>query len=176
VQCLGKRCTVEGPGEVRDVSFTGILIDAVQNRLNVRDLTIRDNGVVGVASLGSRGRIKLERVTVTGNRSGVETTFDGAVTGSDVDASGNHQWGIVAGKALRLLRTTALDTGVGFPAPAQGVVCLNCAGSLIESTVAGSTEKDVVTMRKPHLVRSTCGTSGKIADPAATTWGVCTDD
>lgn len=175
VQCLGRRCSVEGPGEIRDASLFGIFISAKHGRLRVRDAVVRDSGQIGIASLGSRGRVKLERVTVAGNRSGVETTMNGAVSGKDVDVVGNRQWGIIAGRDLHLTRVTVLDTGLGQPEPGDGVVCFWCGGTLTASSVTGSTGKDVLTFRKPELARSTCGSSGSPYQPEKT-WGVCADD
>jgi hypothetical protein len=175
VQCVGRRCTVEGPGEVRDLSLFGIWITAERGRLVVRDAVVRDNGSIGIASTGSLARIALERVTVTGSRSGIETTTNGGVTGEDVDASGNLQWGVVSGKKLRLTRSTVLDTGVGQPEPGDGVVSFAGKATLIDSTVTGSTGKDLLTFKPPRLVRSICGSSGSPYIPSLS-WGVCTDD
>lgn len=175
VQCIGRRCSVDGPGEIRDVSLFGILISKKHGRLRVRDAVVRDSGQIGIASLGSRGRVKLERVTVAGNRSGVETTTNGAVSGKDVEVVGNLQWGVVAGRDLHFTRLTVVDTGLGQPQPGDGLVCFWCGGTLRASSVTGSTGKDILTFRKPELARSTCGTSGSPYDPERT-WSVCAND
>jgi hypothetical protein len=176
VQCLGRRCTVEGPSEIRDVSLFGIFIPADQGRLTVRDAVVRNSGQVGVFAMGSRPRVKLERVALHGNGSGVVTSMSGSLSGKDVSASENRQWGVAAGKQLRFTRLEVLDTGVGQPDPGDGVICFSCAAALIDSTVTGSTRKDILTFKKPRLVRSSCGTSGRPSDPDGTTWGICTDD
>lgn len=169
VHCLGKRCSVHGPGEIRNAAVYGIWASFKNARLRVEDVDIHDNGVIGIAGTSGKPRLVLERVTLHGNRSGAETIFKGRISGEDVDASNNSEVGIAAGARFTFKRLTILNTG-GF-----GLICTYGGGKLIDSTVSGSTDTDILTHSRPRLVNSTCGTSQSY-NPSNGTWGVCTND
>jgi len=173
VECQGRRCTVHGPGEIRNANVHGLLASFLNARVRVEDANVHDNASGGIVADNGKPRITLERVTVVNNSVGIETIFKGAIAGEDVDASNNHTNGIVAGKRFHFQRLTLLNTGTS--ATDDGLVCLYGGGTLVDSTVMGSGGADLATFRRPKLVDSTCGTS-RFVDPGGTTWGVCTND
>jgi len=176
VHCFAKKCTVRGPGEIRNASLHGLLASYLNARVRVEDVDVHDNGSGGIVASAGKPRIIVERVTARFNVVGIETIFKGRIYGEDVDASNNAFNGIVAGGRFRFKRLTLLDTGVSEPgSSADGLVSLTSSGKLIDSIVTGSTGADLATFRRPKLVNSTCGTS-RFVDPGGSTWGVCTND
>jgi hypothetical protein len=175
VHCFEKRCTVRGPGEIRNAAVHGLLASFANARVKVEDVDVHDNAADGIAASSGKARITVARVNVRGNGVGIETIFKGRIYGEDVDASNNRFDGIVAGSRFRFKRLTLLDTGATEPDPAYGLVCLYGGGTLIDSTVSGSSGADLATFKRPKLVRSTCGTSTSF-NPINGTWGVCTND
>jgi hypothetical protein len=176
VHCTGKRCTVHGPGEIRNVTVHGLRASFKNARVRVEDVNVHDSAFAGIVADSGRPRITVERVQATGNAVGIETIFSGQIVGEDVDASNNRSSGIVAGRRFRFTRLTLLNTGAGDPHPEDdGLVCLYGGGSLTDSTVTGSAGADLATFKRPRLVRSTCGTS-RFVGPGGATWGICTND
>src|SRR5262249_5250868 len=176
VNCSERRCTVHGPGEIRNAAVHGLLASFENARVRVEDADIHDNAFGGIVASSGKPRIVVERINVHDNAVGIETIFKGRIFGEDVDASNNRSNGIVAGGRFRFERLTLLDTGASAPDPSDnGLVCLYGGGTLIDSTVTGSAGVDLATFKRPKLVRSTCGTS-RFVDPGGSTWGVCTND
>src|SRR5262245_54310317 len=139
VHCSEKRCTVHGPGEIRNAAVHGLLASFENARVRVEDADVHDNGSGGIVASSGKARIVVERVNVQGNAVGIETIFKGRIFGEDVDASNNRSNGIVAGGRFRFKRLTLLDTGASAPDPSDvGLVCLYGGGTLIDSTVMGS--------------------------------------
>lgn len=170
VHCGGKRCTVHGPGVIRNSASFGILASGANARVTVTDAAVRDNGLIGIGAINGRPTIIVERVQVTGNVSGIEVIFKGVIKGKDVDASNNSSYGIVAGSKFRFQRLTLLNTAGG-----DGLVCIYGNGRISDSTVTGSGGADIATRKRPHVVNSTCGTSRGV-NPDGPPWGVCTND
>lgn len=174
VHCTERRCTVHGPGEVRNATVDGILASFMNARVRVEDVDVHDNASGGIIASSGKPRITLERVSARGNDVGIETIFKGSISGEDVDASNNRFNGVVAGARFRFNRLTLLDTAAG-QSEGDGLVCLYGGGKLIDSTVTGSAGADLATFRRPKLTNSTCGTS-RFVDPGGSTWSVCTND
>jgi hypothetical protein len=174
VHCLGRRCAVHGPGEVRNALYVGILASAYSARLNVADVDVHDNGSAGIIASAGKPRVALERVHAHDNAVGVEVIYRGRIAGEDVDASNNHGNGIVAGSYFHFKRLTLTGTTNG-PYTGDGLVCLYGGGIIVDSTVTGSSGIDIVTVKRPKVVRSACGTSRRI-DASGPTWGVCAND
>jgi hypothetical protein len=176
VHCFEKRCTVHGPGEIRNAAVHGLLASFANARVTVEDVEVHDNAVDGIFASNGKPRITVARVHVHDNTAGIEAIFKGRIYGEDVDASHNRSNGIVAGSRFRFKRLTLLDTGASAPDPSDdGLVCLYGGGTILDSTVTGSAGADLATFRRPRLVRSTCGTS-RFVDPGGSTWGICTND
>jgi hypothetical protein len=73
-------------------------------------------------------------------------------------------------------------TGNGFVGGPQGGGIVGLKGGVLKnSTITGNVNSpahdplDVYTAKPPHLVDTTCGTSGQYPDPTVG-WGVCSDD
>jgi hypothetical protein len=161
VSC-GRRCTVNGPGEIRGfgVGISGI-------NLRVTDVTVRFNSEAGVSIKG--GSLELSNVVANDNRIGILFTFGRRLLGRDVEANDNELAGVwTSGRRVRLVRLTAMRNGRFGGA----YLSLSRRGKprLVESTVidnAGLGEGfDVLAGRRGvRLIDSTCGRGARVKAP-----------
>jgi hypothetical protein len=192
VRCLGRRCTVIGPGTIASSSvadgINGIEAGA-SARVTVHGLRVTGftNGVLRggrgktVATdamfdhniVGIMGDVKATNVDASNNMTGGIAAGRKA-SGSNVVTSGNGAFGIeVVGGSVRMSNLVADDNGtVGIYA--QKV-------RLRDSDVTGNNGFalgiDVASASKPGLRNTTCGKSHQLlASIIPTPWGVCSQD
>ena len=153
VSCGGRRCTVNGPGEIR-----GFAVGINGTNVRVTEVAVRSNSEAGVSILG--GVLRLSNVFATGNGIGVFVPGGRRLHGSDVEVSGNKIAGIWAsGAKVTLSRLIATGNGTHggvFLAKSRRPRPLIVGSAIIDN--AGLNEGyDVLTMRpKVRLVDSTC--------------------
>jgi hypothetical protein len=187
IYCDGT-CTVVGPGRISSDVVGGGVVSFGRGRITVQDVTM-DTLIGGVyapfarrVTLGNVGmdvksfgvaapRVVVNDVTInlTGSSPGraVDAIGKGLVKGTGLVLTGCGDYCINAGR-----RTSLADlTSVG------GFIGINSGGTvtLVDSSVTGSTYRDIVSRRLPRLTNTTCGRSGRSDDPL-TSWGVCSDD
>ena len=158
ILCQGRRCTVEGPGEITGggCNVAARSIDGKLQKMFISDLNVHDTwGSVG----GVRTRLYATDVSVAGqlaNPSGDTPTSQVAVAG----------YGVV-GKNL------IVTDNIGFGISAFSKLRLK------DSTVTGNNGFDVgidlISSARPHLTDTTCGRS-TTGDVGLHSWHVCTND
>jgi hypothetical protein len=155
VVCLGRRCTIEGPGEITGggCDVAGGAPTGKLQKMFLRDVNVHDTwGSVG----GVRTRLFATNVTVT-HQIDNPNAFGGSqvavggygVVGTNLVATDNIGFGVVAFKRLRLVDSTVTGNN-GFE---RGL--------------------DIESNARPHLVDTVCGRS---VDEFNVPWGVCTND
>ncbi len=191
VACQGRRCTVQGPGEIHGGLFSGVAI-AARTRLTISDVTIDgvNAGIVGPGfGLPPRNMVIASNVTLTNNHNGM--LFVGTIKGTNIVASNstsgpgldvqrrmvatnvttndNSASGIFGGR-LRITGLTANGNGDA------GVRSIKAA--LRDSTLTGNggfgIGVDLATIRRPVVTNVTCNKSGMIGGSG--NWGVCAND
>lgn len=146
-----------------NVGFAGKDIDAVNASAN--------NGVGFGFAAG------VERIGSAGRHSGPFGRFHG----TDITANGNGQAGVFSAKTFKVVDLTATGNGFSLGGPQSGGIVGLKGGTLKDSTVTGNANGpahdplDVFTAKPPHLVDTTCGTSGRYPDKTVS-WGVCGND
>jgi hypothetical protein len=153
VECWTKRCTIEGPGEIRGF-WAGV--NCAGCRVVARDVVVRENNEGIYIPLA--GTLEAKRVVASDNtRSGI---WAQAVMGSDIEASRNGLNGVSANGRLRVRRLDATANG------RSGVLGGHGRGRLVDSTVTGNDVAtggyDIVSVGTMRLVRTTCGKSATI--------------
>lgn len=153
VACLGRRCTIEGPGEITGGNCSVYEENSVRSRrMMVRNVTMHDTA----GALGGVGtRLTLENVTVTRQSSNDAPDSQriavsaGVVLGTNVTVTDNVGLGIFAARRLRL----------------------------VDSTVTGNhgygEDYDFVSIHRPQLFNVTCGVG---VDGVDKPWGFCAND
>jgi hypothetical protein len=128
VLCIRSCSILGGGGTITGTTFAGVNAD---RRVQIRDLTIRDNAVYGVVTNGPPGAmIDLRNATVTGNGDTGVGSLNVQIR--DTTITGNGRYGIYSLRGAKLR----------------------------SSLVTGSAEMDIWTTRAPARLRdSTCGTS-----------------
>src|SRR5262249_2850909 len=79
VNCSQRRCTVHGPGEIRNAAVHGLLASFENARVRVEDADIHDNAFGGIVASSGKPRIVVERINVHDNAVGIETIFKGRI-------------------------------------------------------------------------------------------------
>jgi hypothetical protein len=163
------RCTVEGPGTIRD-GESGIYVSAYPGDLTLRDLLLQHNEY----GVGQAGRaVTLENVEVSDNvEAGLVLYSTRRVSGSNVTVSRNGGWGIKADLARIMLTGLTAENNTG-----GAVIGSKRRVTLIDSTLSGN-EFDVFSWRAPQLINTSCELSqGPNRDGSGLhTWGVCSND
>ena len=179
-----RTCTIIGPGEITG-SQNGI---AAASKLRVIDVTIHGN-VTGIwkiyGDVPHSARVDLRNVVIRDN-TGAGLRGGGAVRATDTTIRDNGDVGLTSQGPSRLLRTTITGNGsaglVGgiFHDFYQQYFYSKRLLSVTDSDVSGNGvvdgAPDLLTMKKPRLQRSTCGTSANPTEPGSPTWGVCAGD
>jgi len=154
VVCLGRHCTIEGPGEVTGLGCNvGQQTDGRLGRMTVRNLSMHDTwGTLG----GVRTILQAENLTVTGQidnpygEGGSQIAVTGyRVTGTNLSITDNIGFGLTSYRRTRLTNST-LTGNNGF----EGGY-------------------DFISDRPPRFEGVTCGRSLRAAGG---TWGVCAND
>lgn len=153
VSCTTKRCTIEGPGEIRGF-WAGVNCGGC--RVVARDVAVREN-LEGIY-IPLSGTLVAERVVASDNAgSGI---WAQAVKGSDIQASRNGANGVSAHGRLRIRRLDATDNA------GWGVVGPESRSRLVDATVTGNDGAgdgfDIVSTGRMRLRRTTCGRSARI--------------
>jgi hypothetical protein len=155
VVCLGRRCTIEGPGEITGGGCSiGHDTFGRVTRMTVRNLVMHDTwGSLG----GARVILEAENVTVTGQLA---------------NPNSENQTNSIAVGGLRVAGTNLTITdNIGF-----GLYSYR-RPQLTNSTLTGNNGfaggNDFMSQRRPKFEGVTCGRSLRAAGG---TWGVCTDD
>ena len=205
VPCVGKKCTIVGPGSIAGNDGSSSYGDCVFGPFDSGMLTMTSNGQgeiavsnCGVGVAGGKGKLQdvhaqsnvvgilvfrgvtLRNVTASGNQFGV---MGNKVKAIDLDADANTRFGVVGygGKGkVRLQDLSATGNGDA------GVI--GYAVTIKNGTVTGNAGYgqgiDVVSVKKPHVTDVACGLSGKIGESyvsgppplLAGTWGICAGD
>ena len=189
IYCRGKRCTIEGPGEIRDSDAAAIFVDE-RTKLFLRDVDVR-NVDIGVQTFGLRSKIdltnvlidnaseraisankaRLQGVTITGSAAtGGWAMNTDRLRGDDVVVSNNFGRGIFAAAKLKVSRLTA-NGNQDEAIDAQGRVIL--IDSELTGNDAGGDGVDLRSEDRPKLRSTVCGMS---SDDKGGNWGVCTND
>jgi hypothetical protein len=153
VECTSRRCTIEGPGEIRGF-WAGVNCGGC--RVVARDVVVRENNEGIYIPLA--GTLVAERVVASDNAgSGI---WAQTVRGSDIEASRNGSNGVSANSWLRIRRLDATANG------RSGVLAGSTRSRLVDSTVISNDVADggydIVSTGTVRLVRTTCGKSAKI--------------
>jgi hypothetical protein len=193
VACLGRHCTVRGPGEIADSSSDGVSLTGLAT-LTIGDVDIHGvrTGIVGDdVGVPSHTRVIATNVTLTNNLAGM--LFVGTLKGDDIVASNNGFGGLTVERRLIATNVTTNGNGVsGVSGPrlhvrVTGLTAngnhdcgmLATSARLQDSTLTGNNGfargVDLATVRRPRLTNVTCVKSGKIGDPG-NNWGVCSGD
>jgi hypothetical protein len=187
-------CTVIGPGTLTSTSSSGsfasiwvptgktvkvsnVVIDGMYNgivAINGKAL-VTDTSISAVQwGIAGVKKAKLDNVTIAvttpgGYCIGATDEMGSGVVGSTVTLTSCAD-GIWASKKVVLTGLTATsNTGVGIYSGGKIV--------LRDSTVTGSGVTDLLSVRRPVLVNSTCDHSTQsTGDPIPPTWGVCASD
>jgi hypothetical protein len=118
-------------------------------------------------------------VSVTGSDRGVLAS---SVRATNLTASSNRHAGIsadaVRGSQVFVENNGPGDSRLSFPA---GIFATRCRllDSVVTGNFAGARPIDLLTFRRPVLVRTTCDSSvvpDPTGKPTAASWGVCTND
>ena len=155
VACRGRRCTIEGPGEITGGDCNVYEDNALRNRrMTVRNVNMHDTS----GALGGVGtRLRLENVIVTRQ----SRILSGADAASRIAVSG----GVVVGTNV----TVTDNIGLGIFASRRLI--------LDDSTLTGNhgygEDYDFVSIRRPRLVNVTCGVG---VDGVDRPWGLCAND
>jgi len=192
VSCLGRRCSVVSavatPGDMSDadgginatfgivasdlrrltvanVSITSFTfgIRVPDARVSLTDVTVSDCPNVGILAT----KLRLANVTANNNKHGMGASR--SVSGSNVTAIGNQEFGIDS-TGGRVKIDGVLSTGNGRFGVFARIV------KLANGTVTGNGEVDIVALRRPpRLINITCDSSasGPLPSPS---WGVCSLD
>jgi hypothetical protein len=175
----GRRCTVNGPGEIRGF---GVGISGINVR--VANVALRFNSEAGVSIKG--GRLVLSNVVATDNRIGILFAGGRRLLGRDVEAHDNELAGVWAnGRRVKLVRLTAMRNGrfggVAFFPPSRLAKPRLVASTIIDNDGLG--EGFDVLARRPgvRLVDSLCGRGAKVQGPRTSDLTVigplgCADD
>ena len=183
VDCLGKRCTVLGPGEIAGGS-RGIRHDLptyLHSKLLVQDLDIHDVAGIGIGSnsigIGRGGTVRATNVAV---RSSGLYFFDAAVVAdklqaTDLTVTDSDTFGVTSFRirATRLTATGNYEEGVQAEGPVG-------KARLVDSVLTGNSYNfqgggDIWAFRRPSLIGTTCGRSeGPLSSDFA--WCVCAND
>jgi hypothetical protein len=179
-----RTCVIEGPGELTGSRY-GLF---TSERARVENVVIHGNDVGIYSSYGDvshASRLDLTGVVIRDN------TGDGVRGGTklyatDTTIENNGGVGTTSWGPSRLVRTTITGNG------STGIVTGRYHDFyelyfytrhqlvLVDSTVTGNGlgdgSGDLLSGRKPRLLRTTCGTSGNPTVAGTPTWGVCTGD
>jgi len=105
VSCGGRRCTINGPGEIRRFAVGVSGID-----VRITNLRVRSNSEAGVSILG--GVLEISHVVANHNGIGIFVPGGRRLQGRDVEANNNDIAGIWAsGARVKLSRLTATRNG-----------------------------------------------------------------
>ena len=175
--CLGRRCSIIGPGTVQQVVGIGnsaaIYAGSPGGRLSVQDLTLTDNAF-GIVSNAFKNTFT--NVTASNNQHIGILAF-GNTNGSNVITNDNGETGFASElKGIHLIGLTATGNGQA------GLINNGHSTHLTDSTLTGNafgpfpgdpTMLDIFTVQRPHLVNTTCEHS---LGPRNIPWGVCSGD
>ncbi len=168
VLCNMARCTIEGPGTIRD-GISGVYVGGSARTLTLRNLTI-EQCEYGVGQ-GARKTI-LENVAVIDNEeAGLSLYGVKRVIGTNVVVSGNGGWGIKGDDARIEMTNLTAHNNVG------GAVIGSKRPVIIRDSVLAGNGFDTYSWRAPKLTNTSCELSlGPNADGTQHTWGLCTND
>lgn len=179
-----RTCTIEGPGEL-----TGAPIGlAAASRARLREVIIHGNGVGIYKTYGDinhSARLDLDAVTIRDNTNeGIRG--GGAIRAKDSTIRDNGGVGTTSYGPSRLVRTTITGNG------GSGIVTGRYNDfylsyfytkrllALVDSDVSGNGlvdgGVDILSGKRPIVLRTTCGTSANPLEPGNPTWGVCSGD
>ena len=187
-----KACSINGPGDVSGGTH-GIAGGA--RVTTVSGVTVHDTAAFGIYAPRD-----LEATDVTVVRAG-NSGFHviGRLSGANLTANDNHSDGIAAGRRLVATGVTANNNGFSGIVSSRFVVRQLTAtgngqsaievgggagvqgggGTLSDAVLTGNdvdgTPIDVLTLRRPRLVSTTCDHSQKLGAPGVS-WGVCAAD
>jgi hypothetical protein len=188
VLCRDFGCTVDGGGgTIANEEFSAVWLFG-GGKLVINDLTIHDTfrTAVGVAYFAR----KLVLRNVDGyNIAGIEASVD--VDATNVTLAGSRPGGCGFDADLQGRRVRATNVSVSFIGAErlrgrQLTVAASCGDGirvtgntrLMDSSITGAQNVDVLTGLRPRLVRTSCGTSAQLLPDGTTgpTWGVCAGD
>jgi hypothetical protein len=189
--CSAKNCTVKNGTLTNTAEAGGGAISAHKRGcVTATDLTI-SRMTVGIEAIGN---VIATRVSIQTSHAGIWLAKKVVVDDVDVTLPGGDQQvecvgarqsgGSVEGSNLTV---TGCRHGV------YGTIRVELTGltvthsyigvfsgdklALTDSSVTGSTAYDLYSKKRPVLVNTTCGTSGRVWNkPGIPTWGVCADD
>jgi hypothetical protein len=179
-----RTCTITGPGEITN-SLNGI---AAASKVRVTNVTIHgnDTGIWKIyGDVRHSARVDLKNVVIRDN-AGAGLRGGGAINATDTTIRDNGDVGLTSQGPSRLRRTTITGNGgagiIGgiFSDFYQEYSYSPRALSLTDSDVSGNGvidgSADLLMIKRPRLLRSTCGTSANPEAPGNPTWGVCAGD
>jgi hypothetical protein len=178
----GSRCTVEGPGTIRDFPIGVLSYGATR----VDDVVFRENGQSAIYVLGSRKvhvtdvsildadgltaiiahSLKAERLTIENCWYGIAAI---KMTGTDVTITGCGQRAF-GGGSIRATRLTATDNG----GPGVAATRVILTDSVLTGNDSLGTGVDLRSDRFPRLQNTTCGRSER--GETGMSFGVCLND
>lgn len=158
IACIGRRCVVNGPGEV-----AGFAVGIGATKATISSVVLRQNSEAGVTVKG--GKLRLSEVVASENGIGVFVPGGRKLTGIDVEANFNELAGVWAsGAHVKLVRLLASGNG-----QYGGLVLAKSRTTprLIDSTVVDNAglgdSYDIIAMRSGvKLIRSTCGRGARV--------------
>lgn len=177
-------CTIEGPGQITGARF-GI---AASSKSRIRNLTVHGNEVgiwVVYGDVAHAALVDLKGVTIRDNAAeGI--MGGGAIRATDTAITNNGGVGTTSYGPSRLVRTSITGNG------GSGVVTGRYSWFyeryfytkrnliLVDTTVSGNGlvdgGVDILSGKRPRLLRSSCGTSADPLTDGAPSWGVCAGD
>lgn len=172
VECTNRRCTVEGPGEIRGF-WAGVNCGGC--RVVARDVVVREN-VEGIY-IPLAGTLVAERVVASDNeQSGI---WAQAVRGSDIEASRNGSNGVSANSRLRVRRLDAMANG--GPGVDGGYKRTRIVDSVVTDNDTAGDGYDITSIGPVRLIRTSCGKSAKLRYVSQEEYDIvgsfgCTDD
>lgn len=174
VTCTGRRCTVNGPGQIDD--FLGCGVHGYYTRVAVQNVTFDNNG----CGIGGNAPIRLnaEDVTITGSELyGIGSAK--TVRGRNVTTSGNGADGLTA-STVKIDGLTATGNGFGPSAGFGGAGVWAGRMSLANATITGNNGYDqgldVMAAKRPRFENVICGRSALFVDHVGPPWAVCAND
>jgi len=188
VLCRDFGCTVDGGGgTIANQEFSAIWLFG-GGRLVVSHLTIHDTLRSAIVLAYFARRLVLRDIT-SYNNAGIGTTVD--IDATDVSLAGSPPGGCGLGAALQGGRVRATNVTASYVSARRlkarnltvAAVCadgirIDGKATLLDSSITGAQQVDVLTGKKPRLVNTTCGTSAQLLPDgsAGPTWGVCAGD
>lgn len=186
------RCTVQGPGTLAaaDAGYASISI-ATNGRATIRNVDISGmySGVQGL-----NAKVKIEDSTIDAVQWGIATvskadvsnvTIATSIPGGYCIGATDESGSVVKGHDVMLTSCTDGVWASGrvklsrLTAVGHASIAVYSGRSLVlkDSTVTGAGYVDVLSPRRPTLVRTTCDRSGvDTGDTVTTNWGVCAND